>query len=178
MASRSPHPIGQKLSRPPPRRVCVFPYSVTDSRVVPPLFSESPCPSGTILLLRLNPATGGALTTETQPEEPEMAACRSSALTTSLSCQVRFRSSGSCSIGPLRRDRRLGSTLANQDAGWLSGVGGASLPAVSPQPLRREHGSVGVCGGLRLLCGVLAGRGFMLLLLGWARLRLSVLRCC
>lgn len=138
-------PSDRKLGRPPTPRVCVFPYSVTDSRVVPPLFSESPCPSGAILRLRLNPSTGGALTTETQPEEPEMAACRSSGLTTSLSCQVRFRSSGSCSIGPLRRDRRLGSTLANQDAGWLSGGrGGASLPAVSPQLLRGEHGSVGV----------------------------------
>lgn len=86
---------------------------------------------------------------ETGPPRPSQrnrkwAACRSSGITTSLSCQVRFRSSGSCSIGPLRMDRRLGSTLTNQDAGWLSGGRGASLPAVSPQLLRGEHGSVGV----------------------------------
>lgn len=62
-------PSDRKL-RPP--WVCVFPHSVTNSRVVPPLFLVSPGPSGTILLLRLNPSTGGALTTETQPEEPEM----------------------------------------------------------------------------------------------------------
>lgn len=48
---------------------------------------------------------------------------------------MRFRSSGSCSIGPLRRDRRLGSTLTNQDAGWLSGgrggVASGGFPAAT-----------------------------------------------
>lgn len=163
----SPNPT-ESSGLPHPSRACGFPHSVPDSRVVPPQFSESPCPSGTILLLRLNPSTGEALTTETQPGEPETAACRSSGITTSLGCQVRFRSSGSCSIGPLRRVRRLGSTLANQDAGWLSrGEGGASLPAVSLQLLRGERGSFVVASasfvasrlGVASCCFCRVGRG-------------------
>lgn len=171
-SSHSLHPIRQKAQDhpppPPPPRLWV-PAFRADSRVVLPLFSESPSPSGTILLLRLNPSTGGALTTKTQPEEPETAACRSSGITTSLSCQVRFRSSGSCSIGPLRRVRRLGSTLANQDAGWLSGGGGrgASLPAVSLPLLRGERGSFVVASasfvasrlGVASCCFCRVGRG-------------------
>lgn len=142
LAFASPNPT-ESSGLPHPSRACGFPHSVPDSRVVPPQFSESPCPSGTILLLRLNPSTGEALTTETQPGEPETAACRSSGITTSLGCQVRFRSSGSCSIGPLRRVRRLGSTLANQDAGWLS-RGGRGARRFRRFPCSYCVGSVGV----------------------------------
>lgn len=159
-ASHSPHPVQQK----PQAR-----NSVTESRVFRPLFSESPCPSENVLLLQLSPSKGRGLTTETQPAEAETTARRRSGITTSLSCQVRFWSSGSCSIGPLKKDGRLESTLTNQDAGWLSRGAGRFRRF----PTETAWGSMGAwefCGGLRLLCGVLAGRGFALLLRGWARL--------
>lgn len=110
-------------------------------------------------LRQQSPPAGRALTTETQPAEPEAAARRSSGITMSLSCRVRVWSTGSCSIGPWKRARRLGSAPTNQRERWLSRGRVASGGFLSF--CAGSSGAWEFCAGLRLLCRVSAGRGFV-----------------